>query len=73
MLRKIFIDLDGVLADFNGWKRSLGDLEKGWDWWEEARKVDHFFLHLSLCPNALELMNHLRSFEVPLCIGDPFA
>ena len=72
-IEKIFIDMDGVLADFDGWKAEaakthpeiLTDKE---ELWKEVSGIDHFYWNLPLMPYALDLMKYLRSLQVPLAI-----
>lgn len=73
MIRKIFIDMDGVLADFDAWKETMKELhpevmEEKMAMWELIAQVDHFFLNLDPTPWAYEMMDYLRSLGVPLAI-----
>ncbi len=65
MKKKCFLDMDGVLADFD---RQAGDLKKindRWAFWEEVAKHKDFWLEMPLMPKALELFSFLcKHFEV---------
>jgi 5'(3')-deoxyribonucleotidase len=70
---KIYIDCDGVLADFDGWKAEIAktrpevnDDTKGL--WSVVKDEDHFYLNLPMLPDAQELMSFLRETEIPLAI-----
>lgn len=71
-IRKIFIDMDGVLADFDAWKRTVQaerpEVNDDETLWEVVKDYDHFYLHLPVCPDAPALMQYLRSLDTPLCI-----
>jgi 5'(3')-deoxyribonucleotidase len=64
---KIYIDMDGVLSDFDGWKATIPGLTEQ-NLWEHVAKVDHFFSHLKLMPEATLLMEYLRGLDIPLAI-----
>jgi hypothetical protein len=72
-IRKIFIDMDGVLADFDGWKNQIAltrpevmDDKEGL--WEVALSVSHFYYMLDPMPEALEMMEYLEGLNIPLAI-----
>ena len=68
-VKKIYFDMDGVLADFNKGVRELchmdpppHDAPKELDdeMWERIRDVGHFYDRLDLMPGAKELFDKLR-------------
>lgn len=73
MIEKIYIDLDGVLADFDAWKDEFGkthpeintDIQ---EFWTQAATVDRLYYHLDLMPDASALMMYLESLGIPLAI-----
>jgi 5'(3')-deoxyribonucleotidase len=69
---KIFIDMDGVLADFDRWRAEVKDIYpeavNDETLWDAVKEVDHFYLKLKPCKDALALMDFLRSLHAPLCI-----
>lgn len=71
-LKKIFIDMDGVLVDMDRWidETSLTrpEVKDDAQLWDVVSDYDHFFLHLNPFPHTAQLMEHLRSLNVPLCI-----
>ena len=68
--RKIYFDLDDVLADFDGGVRELANFrfadrkhrtkEEDDNMWEAVRKVGHFYLKLRPMPGAREFFRELR-------------
>ena len=70
-IKKIYFDMDGVLADFDGGvleycgfpNISQNDPNKpeGFDnkLWAEIKKVGHFYWHLKPMPGAIEMFNTL--------------
>lgn len=66
-INKIYIDLDGVLADFDGWKNTIPGLTKQ-NVWEHAKKVPDFYYQLKPMPEGILLMKYLRSLNIPLAI-----
>jgi len=83
-IEKIYFDLDGVLADFDGGvyklcgkypvKQSNGDDEFIWD---AMRSDEHFFANLEPIAGAVEMFNQLREkygnrCEVLSAIPQPF-
>lgn len=67
----IYVDLDGVLADFDGYfeKKYLispREWEYRWgedDFWKSLNQIDDFFYNLSPLPDAHDLMDYLRPFD----------
>lgn len=64
MKKKIFVDLDGVMADYEGQYRKLGGDpdEKGGKKAQRFKRpeFEHFYLHLPLLPDALTLWNYVK-------------
>ena len=72
MIDQIYLDLDGVLADFPKSAKILmgNDYEKlsNDDFWKYVNSVDHIFLHLDPMPKYKTLLNYLESTKIPLAI-----
>ena len=77
-IRKIYFDMDGVLADFNkGIKELCGiepisqngvsDKRKDDDMWERVRRVDHFYDKLDLMPGAKMMFDTLYDKHGDAC------
>lgn len=71
----IYVDMDGVLADFDdGIMRMYGkpmesmSQEEMEDFWGSACIKRSFFLSLSGILGGIRLMDHLRLYEHPYCI-----
>ena len=67
-VRKIYFDMDGVLADFDRGVRELcgmvsqdpnGEQDEAWDdlMWEKIREIGHFYDRLEPMPGAKELFD----------------
>ena len=70
MIEKIYFDMDGVLADFDGGVTRLCGLkplvqgkhrskEEGNLMWEKIREVEHFYDRLEPMPGAVDLFNEI--------------
>lgn len=58
-MKKIYFDMDGVLADFTRGIEELCGLPKDCDddlMWEEIKKVDHFYDRLEWIPEGKEMI-----------------
>ena len=71
-ITKIYLDMDGVIADFDKRYKSLYKMEPKEA--EQHKEFDKFFTQfindeefatLDLMPDAMELINYLRSLKVP--------
>ena len=71
-IKKIFFDMDGVLADFDRGVRELCGMEpapQGVGWkpgadapmWAKIREVEHYYDRLELMPGAKHMFDTLRS------------
>ena len=81
-IKKIYFDMDGVLADFNRGVKELCGLdplnqEKKTEadddvMWEAIKNVDHFYARLELMPGALEMFRSLyEKYDVEILSGIP--
>ena len=71
LIKKVFFDMDGVLADFNRGVTELADSppvtqetstkEKDDAMWKKISKVDHFYDKLELMPGAKEMFDQVYS------------
>ena len=61
-MRSIYVDMDGVLADFHGeWARSYGEWSR--EKFHSAVLNDGIFTKLDLLPNASNLVGLLREYQ----------
>jgi hypothetical protein len=72
-IKKIYIDLDGVLADFDKWKLELAKtypiiLTDKHEFWKRASRVNKLYLNLEPMPDANNLMFYLSNLGIPLAI-----
>lgn len=61
-MRKIFVDLDGVLADFYGFAKNYCNIDYHEDpklAWSKLDKVDRLFQQLPTMPNAWQFFNEV--------------
>ena len=70
-IKKIYLDMDGVLADFDRGCREICGVEPAYQdgkpdeerddrMWQEIRKTSHFYDRLELMPGAKEMFDRLR-------------
>lgn len=71
-ITKIYLDMDGVIADFNKRYKELYKIEpkeadtyKTFDKFFTMFIADRQFAKLDLMPDAMELINYLRSLSIP--------
>jgi hypothetical protein len=71
-ITKIYLDMDGVIADFNKRYKELYKIEpkeadtyKTFDKFFTMFIAERQFATLNLMPDAIELINYLRSLKVP--------
>lgn len=80
MRKQIFLDCDGVLADFDSYFESITgmsgeeyELEHGASgFWSFIREHDNFFYNLPLMPDAIELVDYFKEFRPIILTGVPF-
>jgi len=69
MIKKVWVDLDGVFADFqSSFERHCGfpyysDPQRAW---KILENVDRLFLHLAPLPNAEQFYHDIKSLGVPI-------
>ena len=73
---QLFLDLDGVLADFNkGVKQTTGKYPHQLDsskMWPKLRRAKGFFTHLSWTSDGQELWESTRHLHPPILTGLPY-
>ena len=69
MKRVIYLDMDGVVADFNSYTSNLLGREVGWEGrdlsdeeWKIITSVEHFYLQLPLIPESVKLVELAKQF-----------
>jgi 5'(3')-deoxyribonucleotidase len=67
-ISKIFIDMDGVLADFDLWKDAQPEITDDPSLWKAVSQISHFYGTLKPMPEAHRLMDYLQSLHIPLAI-----
>lgn len=81
-IKKIYFDMDGVLADFNRGVKELCGIEPPCQsnkteadddiMWEAVKNVEHFYDRLELMPGALEMFKELNGkYDVEILSGIP--
>lgn len=79
-LRKMYVDLDGVLADFDkGVKDFTGKSPEEWKeteegesaMWKAVHKVEDFYYHLEKMPDADELWGYVLQYEPHILTAIP--
>ena len=77
-MRTIYIDMDGVVADFDtyvslllkrpiGWHNTVGDLTD--KEWELIASEDRIYYHLPLMPDATKLVAYVKSLSTRFHVG----
>jgi hypothetical protein len=78
----LFVDLDGVLADFNAAYLAVAGEQADWtlEWgparaanWEPINRTKMFYANLPLMPDALELWGYVARHEPIILTGIPSA
>ena len=79
MTPRLFLDCDGVLADFDGGVRRLSGLDpdalterdgRG-GFWKRLARADGFYEHLDPLPGAKEMVARLRHLDPTILTGMP--
>ena len=73
MIEKIYIDCDGVLANFDKRKAEVEKVHPEManstkEFWNALASVDRLYYHMEMMPDASALMMYLESLDVPLAI-----
>ena len=69
---KFYLDLDGVMVDFDKHKYRLKNhFESDREMWEEVNKVPHWFLNLDPMPDAFELWEFLEPYNPTILTAIP--
>ncbi|WP_265570257.1 5' nucleotidase, NT5C type [Sphingomicrobium nitratireducens] len=79
MTRKLFLDCDGVLADFDGGVERLTGLsphalqeERGvGGFWKALARADGFYEHLDPLPGAMEMVDRVAHLDPVILTGLP--
>jgi 8-oxo-dGTP pyrophosphatase MutT (NUDIX family)/5'(3')-deoxyribonucleotidase len=74
MSYKIFLDMDGVIADFDkGVADTFGESADtvisslgNMNFWKQVNDLDHFWLHLEPMPDSKQLWDYVKKYEVTL-------
>jgi 5'(3')-deoxyribonucleotidase len=67
---EFFLDLDGVLVDFDKSKHRL-KFRSDKEMWAEVDKTPHWFLTLDPMPDHMDLWNFLRHYQVTILTAIP--
>jgi 5'(3')-deoxyribonucleotidase len=72
---RLFVDLDGVLADFDlGYAEMVGDKLRrptGEVDWDRVKAVPHFFYRLNHMPDMWRLWGYVKHFNPTIITGTP--
>ena len=68
VVKRVYIDLDGVLADFDLWKDAQPEITDDPSLWKAVSQISHFYGTLKPMPEAHRLMDYLQSLHIPLAI-----
>jgi 5'(3')-deoxyribonucleotidase len=77
-MRKIFLDMDGVVADFDTFAEELLKRKIGWgdttqdltdEEWVRLASVDRLYYQLPLMPDATKLVAYVKSLSTRFQIG----
>lgn len=67
-IKKIYLDMDGVLSDFDGRLDELGiskDLPRA-EFWEKVKETPGFWLKMKVMPGARSLVDFVKTLNVPI-------
>ena len=76
-MKTIYIDMDGVVADFDTYVEGVLGREIGWgtsqdltdDEWVKLASVDRLYYQLPLMPNATKLVAYAKSLSTRFYVG----
>ena len=76
-MKTIYIDMDGVVADFDTYVEGVLGREIGWgtsqdltdDEWVKLASVDRLYYHLPLMPDATKLVAYAKSLSSRFYVG----